>query len=88
MAISQNIGTMPTALLPAAFAAAAPPGSANVPMTVGALAFAVTVIASVACWTARETYRVHLNDLGEPGAPPVDRSEYDRLRRQRIASLT
>jgi hypothetical protein len=42
MAISQNIGTMLTALLPAAFAAAAPPGSANVPMTVGALAFAVT----------------------------------------------
>jgi hypothetical protein len=80
MAISQNIGTMLTALLPAVFAAAAPPGSANVPMTVGALAFAVTVIASIACWTARETYRIHLNDLGEPGAPPVDRSEYDRLR--------
>jgi MFS family permease len=88
MAISQNIGTMLTALLPAVFAAAAPPGSANVPMTVGALAFAVTVIASIACWTARETYRIHLNDLGEPGAPPVDRSEYDRLRQQSIASLT
>ena len=88
MAISQNIGTMLTALLPAVFAAAAPPGSANVPMTVGALAFGVTVIAAIACWTARETYRIHLNDLGEPGAPPVDRSEYDRLRQQSIASLT
>jgi hypothetical protein len=55
-------------------------------MTVGALAFGVTVIASIACWTARETYRIHLNDLGEPGVPPVDRSEYDRLRRQSMAS--
>ena len=86
MAIAQNIGTMLTALLPALFAALAPPGSANVPMTVGALAFGVTAIASIACWTARETYRVHLNDLGEPGAPSVDKTEYDRLRQQSIAS--
>jgi MFS family permease len=87
MAISQNVGTMLTALLPALFAAAAPPGSANVPMTVGALAFGVTVIASIAAWSARETYRVHLNDLGDAGATPVDRSEYDRLRQQSIASV-
>ncbi|HEX9170253.1 MAG TPA: MFS transporter [Roseiarcus sp.] len=86
MAISQNIGTMLTALLPALFAAAAPPGSANVPLTVGALAFGVTVIASIAAWTARETYRIHLNDLGEPGARSVDKTEYDRLRQQSIAS--
>ena len=86
MAISQNVGTMLTALLPALFAAAAPPGSANVPMIVGTLAFGVTVIASIACWTAHETYRIHLNDLGELGAPSVDKSEYDRLRRQSIAS--
>jgi hypothetical protein len=56
-------------------------------MTVGALAFGVTVIASIAAWSARETYRVHLNDLGDAGAPPVDKSEYDRLRQQSIASL-
>src|SRR5271170_295404 len=86
MAISQNIGTMLTALLPALFAAVAPPGSANVPLTVGALAFGVTIIASIACWTAQETYRIHLNDLGEPGAPSVDKIEYDRLRQQSIAS--
>jgi hypothetical protein len=24
---------------------------------------------------------VHLNDLDEPGAQPVDKAEYDRLRR-------
>ena len=68
MAIAQNVGTMLTALLPALFAIVAPPGSANVPLTVGALAFGVTIIASIAAWSARETYRIHLNDLGEPGA--------------------
>ena len=80
MAISQNIGTMLTALLPTLFAAAAPPGSSNVPWVVGSLAFGVTVIAAVAAWTTRETYRVHLNDLGEPGATPVEKAEYDRIR--------
>ncbi len=80
MAIAQNIGTMLTALLPAVFASVAPPGSHNVPLVVGSLAFGVTVISAIAAWSARETYRVHLNDLGEPGAAPVDKSEYERLR--------
>jgi MFS family permease len=86
MAIAQNIGTMLTALLPALFATVAPPGSNHVPLTVGALAFLVTVISSVAAWSARETYRVHLNDLGEPGASAVEKAEYDRLRQQSVAS--
>ena len=55
-------------------------------MTVGALAFGVTIISALAAFSARETYRLHLNDLGEPGAPSVDKTEYDRLRRQSIAS--
>ncbi len=86
MAIAQNIGTMLTALLPALFATVAPPGSSNVPLTIGALAFGVTIIASIAAWSARETYRVHLNDLGEPGAPEVGKAEYDRLRAQSIGA--
>ena len=86
MAIAQNIGTMLTALLPALFATVAPPGSTNVPMTIGALAFGVTIISAIAAWSARETYRVHLNDLGEPGAPAVEKAEYDRLRRQSLAA--
>jgi MFS family permease len=86
MAIAQNIGTMLTALLPALFAAVAPPGSSNVPMTIGALAFGVTIIASIAAWTARETYRVHLNDLGESGAPEVGKAEYDRMRAQSLGA--
>jgi MFS family permease len=88
MAIAQNIGTMLTALLPALFASVAPPGSASVPMTIGAFAFGVTIISSIAAWSARETYRIHLNDLGEPGAPVVEKSEYDRLRAQSVAAAS
>jgi MFS family permease len=85
MAISQNIGTTVTALLPALFATVAPPGAANIPLTIGAITFAVTVIAAVAAMTARETYRTHLNDLGEPDAVPVDKEDYDRMRAQILA---
>jgi len=84
MAISQNVGTTITALLPALFAAVAPPGSTNIPLTVGAIAFAITVIAAVAAMSARETYRIHLNDLGRPGAVPVPKHEYDRMRAHNI----
>ena len=80
MAIAQNTGTTITALLPALFAAVAPPGSTNIPLTIGALAFGVTVIAAVAAMTTRETYRLRLHDLGKPDAVPVDKAEYDRLR--------
>jgi MFS family permease len=80
MAVSQNIGTTITALLPALFAAVAPPGSTNIPLTVGAIAFAVTIVAAAGAYSARETYRIHLNDLGEPNAVPVDKEVYDRMR--------
>ena len=86
MAISQNIGTTITALLPALFAAVAPPGSTNIPLTIGAITFAITAVAACAAWSARETYRIHLNDLGDPNAVPVPKLEYDRLREQAIAA--
>src|SRR6202521_4502609 len=85
MAISLNVGTTVTALLPALFATVAPPGSANIPVTVGAITFAITAIAAVAAFSARETYRIHMNDLGRPGAVPVNKQEYDRLRPQTLA---
>lgn len=85
MAIAQNIGTMLTAMLPALFAMVAPPGSQNVPIVIGSLAFGVTIIAALAAFSARETYRVHLNDLGEAGAEPVDEATYSALRGQPIA---
>jgi MFS family permease len=62
MAISQNTGTTITALLPALFATVAPPGSANIPLTVGAIAFAVTAVAAAAAYSARETCRISLNE--------------------------
>jgi MFS family permease len=84
MAIAQNVGTTITALLPAMFAAVAPPGSANIPLTIGAITFGVTVLAAAAAWSARETYRVHLNDLGHSGAVPVEKDDYDRMREQSL----
>ncbi|HET9643437.1 MAG TPA: MFS transporter [Burkholderiaceae bacterium] len=80
MAISQNLGTTITALLPALFATVAPPGASNIPMTVGALTFGVTVIAALAAYSARETYRIRMQDLGRANAVPVDESEYLRAR--------
>ena len=86
MAISQNVGTTITALLPALFALVAPPGSANVPLTIGAIAFGVTVIAAIAAMSARETYRVHLSDLGRPDAVPVGKQDYDRIRAEALGT--
>ncbi|MDF3831725.1 MFS transporter [Cupriavidus basilensis] len=84
MAISQNLGTLATALLPALFVAVAPPGAVNIPMTIGAITLGVTVVAAIAAWTARETYRIHMNDLGNPSAAPVPKQEYERLREQAV----
>jgi hypothetical protein len=85
MAISQNLGTMITALLPALFAAVAPPGSANIPLKIGAITFVITAVAAFAAWSVRETCRVHLNDLGDPRAVPVNKQDYDRMRAQALA---
>ncbi|MBV8176868.1 MAG: MHS family MFS transporter [Verrucomicrobia bacterium] len=82
MAIGQNIGFTITALLPALFAAVAQPGSTNIPLKIGAITFGVTAIAAVAAMSARETYRIHLNDLGHKGAVPVNKQDYDRMRAQ------
>lgn len=82
MAISQNMGTMFTALLPALFAAVAPPGSQHVPATIGALAFGITVICALAAWKARETYRIPMQELGMPDAKPLEKSQYDAQRMQ------
>jgi MFS family permease len=85
MAISQNVGTTITALLPALFASVAPPGSANIPFTIGVLAFGITLIAAIAAMSARETYRIEIKDLGKPDAIPVNKDDYNRRRAQAIA---
>ena len=84
MAIAQNVGTMLSALMPAVFAALAPPGS-NVPLIVGSITFGIAVIAAIAAFTARETYRLRLEDLGNKQATPIERAEYERHRAQAMA---
>jgi len=86
MAISQNIGTTITALLPALFATVAPPGATNVPLIIGSLTLGITAIAAIAAFSARETYRVHLNDLGQKHAVPVPKPDYDRMREQAMGA--
>jgi MFS family permease len=85
MAISQNLGTLVTALLPAMFVAVAPPGATNIPLTIGAITLAICAVAAISAWTARETYRVHLNDLGNKNAVPVPVSEYEQMRDQTLS---
>jgi MFS family permease len=85
MAISQNVGTTITALLPALFAIVAPPGSPNIPLTIGAIAFGITVIAALAAVTARETYRIRLSDLGNPDAVPIAKPEYEKMRAESVS---
>ena len=82
MAISQNVGTTITALLPALFAYVAPPGSVGIPFTVGSIAFGITVIAALAAMTARETFRVRVEDLGPPGASAINKRDYEQARAQ------
>jgi len=86
MAISQNIGTAITALLPALFVAVAPPGATDIPMKIGALTVLITIVCAIAAWSAPETYRTHMNDLGNPDAAPVPKGEYDRLRERAVAA--
>ncbi|BEV17057.1 MHS family MFS transporter [Herbaspirillum sp. DW155] len=82
MAIGQNLGTAITAMLPALFTAVAPPGSNNIWLTVGGIAFGITVVAALAAFSARETYRIPLEKLGERDAQPMPLNEYERLRAQ------
>jgi hypothetical protein len=76
---------MATAFLPAIFATVAPPGS-NVPLIVGSIVLALSIVAAIAAYTARETYRLHMNDLGVPGSQPVPLEEYNRIRAEAVAS--
>jgi len=85
MAISQNLGTAVTALLPALFVAVAPPGATNIPLTIGALTFGITIISALAVLSARETYRVHMKDLGNPNAVPVPKQDYERMREKTLS---
>ena len=40
----------------------------NVVWTVGSITFGLAIIAAIAAYSARETFRIHLNDLGNKDA--------------------
>jgi len=85
MAISQNTGTMLTSFLPILFVSVAPPESDDVWFTVASIAFGVTVICAAAAFSARETFRLRTQDLGEKGVQPMNEAEYNHLRAQALA---
>ncbi|WP_435609589.1 MFS transporter [Pseudomonas knackmussii] len=84
MAIAQNVGTMLTAMLPALFAAVAPPGSDNIPVVVGSLAFLITCLCAFACYLAPETHRLPMEELGKPDAKPLEKGAYDSQRQNSL----
>ena len=51
---------------------------------VGSITFGLAIIAAIAAFSARETFRIHLNDLGKKDAQPVSREEYDRIRKSGV----
>jgi MFS family permease len=62
--------------------AAAEAAQTNVIWVVGSITLACGIIASIVAFTSRETYRIHMNDLGMKDAQPVPREEYERLRQE------
>jgi MFS family permease len=114
-AVSQNLGTLITAFLPAIYAVVAPAapgecvakktflpdhvlpsgetcraaasaGETQVIVAVGSICLALAVIAAIAAYFSRETFRIHMDDLGKEGAVPVPKAEYDRIRAEAKAS--
>ena len=49
--------------------------------TVGSITFGLAIIAAIAAFSARETFRIHLDDLGKKDAVPIPKEEYDRIRK-------
>ena len=86
MAIGQNVGTTLSALIPAFFVAVAPPGSTNIPLKIGFLTFGICLVAALAAFTTRETYRIRLDDLGDRNAIPVPEAEYERMRSESMVA--
>jgi len=48
--------------------------------TVGSITFGITIIAAIAAFSAKETFKIHLNDCGETWAKPVSDEEYAKAR--------
>lgn len=44
------------------------------------ITLSICIVAAIAVWTARETSRIPMKDLGNKNALPVAEDEYQRLR--------
>ncbi len=81
MAVGQNIGTMLTAFFPVLISQyIAPTHSSNIPIKVGLFTLTICIIAAIAAYSAKGTYRIPMDDLGKPDARPLPEDEYLRLR--------
>jgi len=79
-AVSQNIGLLLTAFLPAVFTLIAPPGSTDVPLLIGGLTFLLCVVSAVAAWSSRETSRLEMSDLEHLDGRRPQPQEFHALR--------
>jgi hypothetical protein len=57
-------------------------------MVVGSFTLGLAVIAAVAAFSARETSRIHMNDLGMRDAVPVPKDQYERMRTEAKALVS
>jgi MFS family permease len=85
MAIAQNAGVLVSSLLPAfVFTPLAPPGSHHVVLVVGSITFGLSLVAALAAFLLKETYRIPGDQLGDPDAQPLSVEEYRRLRAESL----
>lgn len=62
-AVSQNIGLMIASFFPSIFTAIAPPGSANIPLTIGLTTLGICLVSAVATLMSSDTRGTSLADL-------------------------
>ncbi|MFF2346034.1 MFS transporter [Pseudarthrobacter sp. NPDC058119] len=64
-AVSQNIGLMIASFFPSIFTAIAPPGSGNIPLTIGLATLGICLVSAVATLMSSDTRGTSLEDLEE-----------------------
>ncbi|TLM88284.1 MFS transporter [Pseudarthrobacter sp. NamE5] len=70
-AVSQNIGLMIASFFPSIFTAIAPPGSTNVPLTIGLATFGICLVSAVATLLSSDTKGTSLEDLEAQKTQPA-----------------
>ena len=58
----------------------------SVPVIVGSLTVGIAIVVAIAAFTARETYRLRVEDLGNKDASPIPEDEYERIRLEALAA--